>query len=97
MKVGGNNNFRETRGEKEGHQKFWRMKIETFFGKGKMLAIFHRVIKFSENRGTSETGGKCIMVSGGMDAPGRLSSIERKSLSSAWPTRDRKVGAFSGR
>ena len=36
---------------KKGHQKFWRMKIENFWGKGNILEIFHRVWKFVENRG----------------------------------------------
>ena len=49
---------------------FGGWKSRNFSGKGKMLKIFYRVWTFFENRGKSETGGKCIMVSGGMDAPG---------------------------
>jgi len=37
--------------------------------KGKIVKIFLRVQIFLENRGKSETEGKSIMVSGGMDAP----------------------------
>jgi len=37
--------------------------------KGKIVEIFQKVRKFFRNRGKSETGGKCIMVSGGIDAP----------------------------
>jgi len=48
VKVGGNNNFRQS-GGKLNFQK--NLKI------------------FRKQRGKSETGGKCIMVSGGMDAP----------------------------
>jgi len=44
------------------------MKIEKVLGKGKILTIFHRVWEFFENRGKSETGGKYIMASEGMDA-----------------------------
>jgi len=42
---------------------------QNFSAKGR---IFHRVKKNFKNRGKSETGGKCIMVSGGMDAPAFL-------------------------
>jgi len=28
---------------KKGYQKFWRMKIEKFLGKGKIVKFFHRV------------------------------------------------------
>jgi len=38
-------------------------------GKGKIWEIFHGVRIFLENRGKSETGGKCIIASGEMDAP----------------------------
>jgi len=41
------------------------MKIEIFLGKGKIGKIFHGVRIFFENRGKSETGGKCIIASGG--------------------------------
>src|SRR6218665_3537933 len=33
------------------------MKMEIFPGKGKMLEIFQRILKFFESRGKSETGG----------------------------------------
>src|SRR6218665_1970217 len=42
-------------------------KSRNFSGKGK---IFDRVRKFFENRGNLKQGGKCIVASGGMDAPG---------------------------
>src|SRR6218665_2976792 len=55
---------------KKGHQKFWRMKIEKFFGKReKFLKFSTESGNFSKIGGKSETGGKCIMASGGMDAP----------------------------
>ena len=38
--------------------------------KEKIFEIFQKVKKFVENREKSETGGKCIMASEGMDAPG---------------------------
>jgi|SRR6218665_1474328 len=38
---------------------------EIFREKGKIFEIFKKVRKFSENRGKSETEGKCIMASGG--------------------------------
>jgi len=43
----------EIRGEmtKKGHQKFWRMKIKTILGKGKIGKICHGVQKFFGNRG----------------------------------------------
>src|SRR6218665_360249 len=46
------------------------MKIGNFSGKGKMLEIFQRILKLFENRGRNLKQGECIMVSGGMDAPG---------------------------
>ena len=45
------------------------MKIGNFVGKGNIFGIFHRVRKFVENRGKSETGGKCIMAIGGDGRP----------------------------
>ena len=56
--------------KKEGHQKFWRMKIGNFFGKGKILEIFLRILTFLENRGISETGEVHHGLTGEMDAPG---------------------------
>ena len=38
--------------------------------KVKLLKIFRKSENFSEIGGKSETGGECIMVSGGLDAPG---------------------------
>ena len=55
---------------KKSHQKFWRMKIEIFSGKGDILEIFHRVWKFVEDRGEIwNREGKCIVAWGGIDAP----------------------------
>jgi len=52
------------------------MKIGNFFGKrGKILEISKRILQFFENRGEIwNRGGKCIMVSEGMDAPAYLES-----------------------
>jgi len=47
------------------------MKIGNFSGKGNILEISKRILKFFENRGEIwNREGKCIMVSGAMDAPG---------------------------
>src|SRR6218665_2528719 len=54
---------------KKAIRNFGGRKSEILSGKGKIQEIFHRVLKFFENRGKSETEGKCIIVSGGMDAP----------------------------
>src|SRR6218665_1220443 len=81
---GGNNNFRESNKQNRREiQNAWSMtkkkvirnfggwKSENFVGKGKISQTFHRVKNIFENkRKESETGGKCIMASGGMDAPG---------------------------
>jgi len=54
---------------KKSHQKFRQMKIEKFVGKRWNWEKFSRSPKkFSEIGGKSETGGECIIVSGGMDA-----------------------------
>ena len=48
------------------------MKVKTFFifrDKVKIVKKFRKSENFSEIGGKSETGGKCIMVSEGMDAP----------------------------
>jgi len=39
--------------------------------KVKLLKIFRNSENFSEIGGKSETGWKCIMAAGGMDAPGQ--------------------------
>jgi len=44
---------------------FGGRKSENFVGKGKIGNIFLGVWKFVGNRGKSETGGKCIIASGG--------------------------------
>jgi len=49
---------------KTGHQKFWRMKIEFFFRKGKIGNIFHRVRKKFLNRGEFETEGNASLPQG---------------------------------
>ena len=84
VKVGGNNNFCEIGGKctetakigeirnlcsmtKKGHQQCWR---KIFREKVRFLQFFRKSENVSEIGGNSETGGKCIMVSEGMDAPG---------------------------
>ena len=62
--------------KEKGHQKFWRMKIEKFFGKKVKFVKFSKESeKFSATGWKSETGGrKCIIASEGMDAPGNVVS-----------------------
>jgi len=62
------------------------MKIKKFFVKGKNFKFFLKVGKNFENRGGNlKQGGKCIMVSGGMDAPDVISNpfyLRRINISS---------------
>jgi len=47
------------------------MKMENFWGKGKILKI-SQPENFSKIGGNLKQGGKCIMASGWMDAPDRI-------------------------
>ena len=54
-------------------QKFWRMKVKKFVGKRVKLGKNVRKSEiFSEIGGNLKQRGNCIMVSGGMDAPGKM-------------------------
>jgi len=53
---------------KKGHQNFWRMKIEKFFGKGKIGKIFHGVRIFFRKYGGNLTQGEMHRCLRGMDA-----------------------------
>jgi len=58
------------------------MKIQIFLGKGKILEIFHGAGKFFGNRREIWYRGKCIIVSGGMDAA--VYSFYRNQESTYW-------------
>jgi len=55
---------------KKGHQKFLWMKIGKISGKRFNCEKFPESEIFSKIGGNLKQGGKCIMVSEGMDAPG---------------------------
>src|SRR6218665_1546772 len=63
----GNNNFRETRGkctERGEIRNLWSLTKKAFSGKGNISKNFQSE-NLSKIGGRSETGGKCIMTSGG--------------------------------
>src|SRR6218665_4137657 len=64
---GGKKNVRETGGKCTETAKIGDETLKKFFGK--VQKLFRKSKNFSEIVGESETEGKCIMVSGGMDAP----------------------------
>jgi len=50
---------------KKSHQKFWRMKIENFFGKKRNWENFPQSLtNFPKQRGQSETGGNASLPQG---------------------------------
>ena len=66
-------------GGKRNTQKVCKKQVNFSKTEGKFIKVGEKVSTESENfskiGGKSETVGKCIMVSGGMDAPGRFDNV----------------------